>query len=727
MKKLLLLGLSLLSATTLLAQSSADSYIPLVVEGVTWRGDMKIRHNNSTENQESYAYTIELKGDTTINDLSYKKCFYHFFNKKVYDNTTLRGFLRENKANQQVFYLANENYTPLIKFDDYENPTYKLDNEILLYDFANITNPQQYWVANGGVEYLEGAISTREITLEDGISRPYHNIEGAYIIQGVGVMGNDGAGHDLINVYSINDNTMPQQSCPLIYAQKDSAGTVVFDYSDQIPTYLPLALEGNKWLCGRVDVNSNGVTHTPYCYVIKGDKELNGQVYKCCYRLVGNDTISNANLFALLRDDCQDYKTYVVYPDLSSEETVLYDFRNPLNPDMLKHFGYDEELPSDVKIEETYGVVHSPIIYSYEYSLKLSAMNYNLYYIEGVGFDGTQKCDLFNAPTDDIPGTEYSYLQFYKLLDANDNVVYTSPAIDPTISSDDYVPLVKEGVRWECEIVRVTKPDYVEQEYHYPYDIVISGDSVINDMEYKKCHYLFKGCNNEPCDTTVIAFLREDVLTKRVYAIFSGDYQFPIPHVIPEYSCDVATFTFDKEELLYDFADIRNTNQYWGYMSSYTATDTIIDNVSRKMYLNNVESDNPFGLIEGIGNMGNPNVTGDLLFPNPVSNVLASLPTRYTDPVFLNYYNEKGELVYSSGRLASTEKVSIDDDCTIITINNGVISTRQDALIEVVDLNGRIVTTVQGVTLSISNLPAGLYIVRATTSSATQTSKVIVK
>lgn len=727
MKKLLLLCFSLLSIATLFAQSSADDYIPLVVEGVTWSGDMKIRHNNSTDNQESYAYTIELKGDTTINDLTYKKCFYHFFNKKVYDNTTLRGFLREDIVNQQVFYLANENYTPLIKFDDCENPTYKLDNEILLYDFANITNPQQYWVANGGAEYLNGVISTHEITLEDGISRPYHKFPGAYIIQGVGVIGNDGNGHDLINVYSINDNTLPQQSCPLIYAQKDSEGTVVFDYSDQMPTYLPLALEGNKWLCGKVDVNGNGVTHTPYCYVIKGDKEYNDKVYKCCHKLVGNDTISDTNLYALLRDDCQDYKTYVVYPNLSSEETVLYDFRNPLNPDMLKHFGYDGEPMGDVMIEETYGVVHSSNIYPYEYSLKLSSMNYNLYYIEGVGFDGTQKCDLFNAPIVVIPGTEYSYSQFYKLLDANDNVVYTSPAIDPTISSNDYVPLVKEGVRWECEIVRVTVPDYVEQEYHYPYDIVISGDSVINDTKYKKCHYLFNGYNNEPCDTTVIAFLREDVLAKRVYVIFSGDYQFPIPHVIPEYSYGAATFTFDKEELLYDFADISNTNQYWGYMSNYTATDTIIDNVSRKRYINNVEYDSPFGLVEGIGNMGNPNVTGDLLFPKPLSNIIPSLPTRYTDPVFYNYYNENGELVYSSGRLAGIENNAVNNDNCIVTISNGVISTDEETLIEVVDLNGRKVASVNGTKLSISNLPAGLYIVRATTSSATQTSKIIVK
>ena len=232
-------------------------------------------------------------------------------------------------------------------------------------------------------------------------------------------------------------------------------------------------------------------------------------------------------------------------------------------------------------------------------------------------------------------------------------------------STDDYIPLVKEGVRWECEIIHLTVPEDIEPSYHYPYDIVISGDSIINNVEYKKCHYIFKGYNDAPCDETLIALLREDINTKRVYAIFSDKYKFPIPHVIPEYSyAQGESFTFNKEELLYDFADLRNSNQYWGCLSNFTSTDTIIDNISRKMYVNNLEYQKPSGIIEGIGVMGNPHITGDLLFPYPVSNLIPSLPTHYTDPVFLNYYNENGELVYSSGRVASVESVDINTDAT---------------------------------------------------------------
>ncbi len=370
-----------------------------------------------------------------------------------------------------------------------------------------------------------------------------------------------------------------------------------------------------------------------------------------------DEVIDESKLYALLRDDIQEHKTFVVYPNSLTEEFVLYDFYNPHNPEMLKHFGYNETPTGDIKIEEYY---HSGGADDGYYRLKLSATDYNLYYIEGIGLDGTQKCDLFNAPTTVLPGTDYSYIQFYKLINASGDVIYTSPATAPTIDNSNYVPLVKEGVRWECEIVNRTNPEYVEEAHHYPYDIVISGDSIINDVEYKKCHYLFKGYNDTPCDTTVIALLREDVDSKRVFVIFSGNYKFPIPHVIPEYKYEAANFTFDKETLLYDFADLRNSNLYWEHMTNFTSTDTIIDNISRKMYINNIEYNKPHGLIEGIGNMGHPDVTGDLLFPQPVSNVIPSLPTRYTDPVFLNYYNEKGELVYSSGRIAGVESIEIE-------------------------------------------------------------------
>lgn len=72
----------------------------------------------------------------------------------------------------------------------------------------------------------------------------------------------------------------------------------------------------------------------------------------------------------------------------------------------------------------------------------------------------------------------------------------------------------------------------------------------------------------------------EDINAKRVYVIFSCKYEFPIPYVIPEYSyAQGESFTFNKEELLYDFDDFRNSNQYWGHMTNFTSTDDAPDSV----------------------------------------------------------------------------------------------------------------------------------------------------
>ena len=59
-------------------------------------------------------------------------------------------------------------------------------------------------------------------------------------------------------------------------------------------------------------------------------------------------------------------------------------------------------------------------------------------------------------------------------------------------SDNDYIPLVQEGVRWEGEVF-VEGWLYEHMEFH-PYSIIIEGDTTINDIEYKKCHYLFHSC-----------------------------------------------------------------------------------------------------------------------------------------------------------------------------------------------------------------------------------------
>ena len=97
---------------------------------------------------------------------------------------------------------------------------------------------------------------------------------------------------------------------------------------------------------------------------------------------------------------------------------------------------------------------------------------------------------------------------------------------------------------------------------------------------------------------------------------------------------------------------------------------------------------------------------------------------------FQRFYDENGTLVFTSedaeNAFNGVESIAIDSEGTIINIGTGVISTSQEALIEVVDLNGRKVASTRGTSLSTPALPAGIYIVSATTAATTQTAKVIV-
>lgn len=202
MKKILLLGVSLLSATTLLAQSSADDYIPLVVEGAKWECAYHINPWFATPCD--IPYTIEIKGDTIINNTAYKCCVYTFeggtcqwSNKNYPADTLTLAFIREEVENKRVYaLLCNTN----------PNPNYSIyhaclfikaaPEETLLYDFANINNPEQAWLYEFDNEnyYPEGRniITAGKITI-DGAERNCYAIgengKNGHIIEGIGYDG----------------------------------------------------------------------------------------------------------------------------------------------------------------------------------------------------------------------------------------------------------------------------------------------------------------------------------------------------------------------------------------------------------------------------------------------------------------------------------------------------------------------------------------------------------
>ncbi|MBQ2839685.1 MAG: T9SS type A sorting domain-containing protein [Muribaculaceae bacterium] len=207
-------------------------------------------------------------------------------------------------------------------------------------------------------------------------------------------------------------------------------------------------------------------------------------------------------------------------------------------------------------------------------------------------------------------------------------------------SDNDYIPLVQEGVRWEGEVF-VEGWLYEHMEFH-PYSIIIEGDTTINDIEYKKCHYLFPELTPTPNKNTIVAYLREDIDEQKVYALYEESYMSPINTM---WDGDLYIKSRDngfKEVLLYDFKSPENPDLYT-YMSDWVTIDktsiiTTNDGISRRCH--HIDDDECF--IEGIGYV--PDLYGDLLFRfQPMAACHCNTTIN-----FKRFYGQNNTLVYSS-------------------------------------------------------------------------------
>ena len=204
MKRNLLLVLAALFGVSVpvVAQSSNDDYVPLVVEGAKWECDYATIFHDMRPNWIT-PYSIEIKGDTIIDDVAYKCCVYTFEESSwSYENysssspadTLILAFIREDVENKKVYARFNKNqyhevYCQNLPYNDEVN----FDNEFLLYDFANIDNPDQLWVKNSNRNV--SSIEKGEILI-NGIARDcyYLGNELGCIIEGIGY---DGYGFQL--------------------------------------------------------------------------------------------------------------------------------------------------------------------------------------------------------------------------------------------------------------------------------------------------------------------------------------------------------------------------------------------------------------------------------------------------------------------------------------------------------------------------------------------------
>jgi len=195
----------------------------------------------------------------------------------------------------------------------------------------------------------------------------------------------------------------------------------------------------------------------------------------------------------------------------------------------------------------------------------------------------------------------------------------------------EYVPLVREGVKWKCDYSKSI--NYNIPELH-PFTLEIKGDTVINGKSYKPWHY-YSGDAIDPAHDTVPVYVREE--NKVVYGC-PGNYYVECPFS----SVDMLMSDSIKDEyVIYDF---NNPEKYYDFLSDnydlhYINTDTVeIGGKLRKRLVFDTHYNCDYYLIEGIGFCGYYKYT--LMFFTPYYPY--SDEYRYS----FDYLYENGERVY---------------------------------------------------------------------------------
>ena len=175
----------------------------------------------------------------------------------------------------------------------------------------------------------------------------------------------------------------------------------------------------------------------------------------------------------------------------------------------------------------------------------------------------------------------------------------------------DYQPLVREGVRWHYNRV------YGDWPMEEKCVMFFEGDSIVNDVVYKKCIELQANGNRR-----VAALMREQ--DKIVYSIGGSS------------SVEMRDGPYNGEHILYDFQTPANM-----FLPNYFELELIQSTVDVAGTACNCYSYDCFNkMIEGIGLDGSGTLTDHFL------EVLTSDHYQYTG---LSYVEQGGKIIYKGG------------------------------------------------------------------------------
>ena len=229
-----------------------------------------------------------------------------------------------------------------------------------------------------------------------------------------------------------------------------------------------------------------------------------------------------------------------------------------------------------------------------------------------------------------------------------------------------YQPLVKKGLKWECALIIAPIWDKADADTVL-YHLEFKGDTIIEDNLYSKLHYVFENQNVDD-GNTVCAYLRDDSLSRRVYAMANVNFKFESPYGDMFYEMPA-----DKPFLLYDFADMTNPEQFYLKSEIISYGDTAIYEFSyidvgpyKNVWSREIKDQYTF--IESVGFIGesyHPYSTlrqGDMFTWRPAGYV----GTCDYIPIFLQLVDSEGNIYFKNQDLISgIESITAKNDKTL--------------------------------------------------------------
>ena len=251
--------------------------------------------------------------------------------------------------------------------------------------------------------------------------------------------------------------------------------------------YVPFVREGVKWVYSIQDYRyeedyqtnpARGDNKVYRTFEIKGDTVINGKTYKAVHKYSG-DAINEDNdtIPVYLREE--DKKVYGIVPDckfyddglvgnfysglydsaiLDGQEFLLYDFQDPVS--YWANAG-NEWHTIDLHVDTV--VVGDHLAKRYFEESEYAEFVDSFRIIEGIGAMGTNSYPLafFMPACTGIHCTEYYSLE--KVVE-NGEVIYPQNYVE-----DRYLPVIREGVKWVNEYVRISDTDTTNFYYTYEF------------------------------------------------------------------------------------------------------------------------------------------------------------------------------------------------------------------------------------------------------------------